>query len=221
MLVTDDEAINQAARMVWSFGETRTPVETRDYHAYALGWMYRNNDLTAAFGRSQLKKLDRYLAAQKENAAVLLEELKDIPGLILPVEPAGHGHNWYNFTVRVEPEAAGYQGQPDEFRDRVMQALQAEGVPVGVYQRFILPRMTVFQARNAYGHGCPWECVHARKIFYRPEDFPVAERHARNHFGLTYPLRLPNGPEVAEKIGEAFRKVFDNVAFLQDIPVKT
>ncbi len=219
MLVTDDENIYQAARMVWSFGETRTPVESRDYHAYALGWMYRNNDLTAAFGRSQLTKLDYYLKVQKENAGILLEELKGIPGLILPVEPAGYQHNWYNFTVRVDARASNYQGNPEEFREKVMLALQAEGVPVGIYQRFILPQMTVFQARNAYGHGCPWECVHARKIFYDGHAFPVAERHARNHFGMTYPLRVPNGPEVAKKIGEAFRKVFDNLPAVFRIPL--
>ncbi|MCM8769640.1 MAG: DegT/DnrJ/EryC1/StrS family aminotransferase [Candidatus Omnitrophica bacterium] len=220
MLVTDNEEIYRAARMIWSFGETRTPVESRDYHAYALGWMYRNNDLTAAFGRSQLKKLDQYLAAQQENAAVLLEEIRNIPGLVLPVEPPGYKHNWYNFTVRVEATSAGYDGQPDEFRDKVLQALQAEGVPVGIYQRFILPRMTVFQARNAYGRGCPWDCPWARKVVYDPDDFPVAEKHARSHFGMTYPLRLPNGPEVARQVGEAFRKVFDQVSLLRDVPLK-
>lgn len=217
MLVTDDENIYQSARMVWSFGETRTPVESRDYHAYALGWMYRNNDLTAAFGRSQLTKLDYYLQVQKENAGILLEELKGIPGLILPVEPTGYQHNWYNFTVRVDARACNYQGNQEEFREKVMLALQAEGVPVGIYQRFILPRMTVFQARNAYGHGCPWECVHARRISYRVDDFPVAEKHAQTHFGMTYPLRVPNGPEVAKKIGEAFRKVFDNLSAVSRI----
>ena len=71
MFVTDDEPLHAAAQKLWSFGETRTPLEDRDYHAYALGWMYRNNDITAAFGRAQLTKMDGYLARQKENAARL------------------------------------------------------------------------------------------------------------------------------------------------------
>ena len=57
MFVTDNEEMKNAAAMLWSFGETRTPVENRDYHAYALGWMYRSNDLSMAFGRAQLRKL--------------------------------------------------------------------------------------------------------------------------------------------------------------------
>jgi len=60
MFVTDDDTLNGKATQLWSFGETRTPVENRDYHAYALGWMYRNNDLAAAFARAQLKKLDHH-----------------------------------------------------------------------------------------------------------------------------------------------------------------
>ncbi len=155
MFVTDDEEIYNKARMLWSFGETRTPMESRDYHAYALGWMYRGNDLTAAFGRAQLTKMDRYLNVQRENAALLLDLLKGTPALILPAEPRGHTHNWYNFTSRIDMRAARWTGDKKMFRNAVMAALKAEGAQVGVWQNFILPAMTVFQAQNAYGHGCP------------------------------------------------------------------
>ena len=59
--------------------KTRTPMESRDYHAYALGWMYRNNDLTAAFGRAQLSRLSDLLQIQRENAAALLDGLSASP----------------------------------------------------------------------------------------------------------------------------------------------
>ena len=98
MFVTDDEELLQKARTLWSFGETRSPVEARDYHVYALGWMYRNNDLTAAFGRAQLTRLDLYLEWQKRNVHQLHEQLQGTPYLLLPSEPAGHEHNWYNYV---------------------------------------------------------------------------------------------------------------------------
>lgn len=87
MFVTNDEEIARKARQLWSFGETSTPMESRDYHAYALGWMYRNNDLTAAFGRSQLARLDEHLAVSRGHAPVLYEALQGIKGLILPTAP--------------------------------------------------------------------------------------------------------------------------------------
>jgi len=209
MFVTDNEEIAARARMVWSFGETRTPSEKRDYHAYALGWMYRNNDLTAAFGRAQLTRLDEYIRIQRRHAAILLKELADVEGLILPVEPPGHKANHYNFTCRIDCRALGWKGHPSRFRDAVMKALNAEGVPAHVWQHFILPAMTVFQAKNAFGKGSPW-CF-GGKVDYDPKKFPEAQRHTDSHFGMTNPLRAPNGPEAARAVAKAIRKVFANI----------
>jgi dTDP-4-amino-4,6-dideoxygalactose transaminase len=210
MFVTDDDDLRRRAVQVWNFGETATPSESRDYHAYALGWMYRGNDLTAAFGRAQLAKLDRHLRMARENAALLLDRLRDLRGLILPVEPEGHTHTYYNFTCRVVPTAFGWTGEPKRFVDAIMKALQAEGVPAHTWQRFMLPMMTVFRARNAYGRGCPWACANAGEgVSYDPAPFPNARRHCDTHFGMTTPLRAPNGPETAEKTATAIRKVLD------------
>jgi dTDP-4-amino-4,6-dideoxygalactose transaminase len=212
MFVTDDEEIYKKAAMLWSFGETRTPVESRDYHAYALGWMYRAGDLVAAFGRAQLKKMDNYFKAQRENGAALNDALKGVKGLITPHEPKGHTHNWYNYTSRIDMKAIGWKGEPGKMRNAIMKALQDEGVPVSVWQSFILPNMTVFKAKNAYGGGCPWSCNGAGKgVEYIPENYPAANRHCETHFGMTYPLRAPHDTKVAKKVGEAFRKVFENI----------
>lgn len=217
MFTTNNDDIANAARQIWSFGETRTPLQSRDYHAYALGWMYRNNDLTAAFGRAQLTRMDEYFAAQRANAAVLLKGLEGIRGLIVPTEPAGHTHNWYNFTSRIDMDALGWTGNPVVMRDAIMQGLQAEGVPVGVWQHFILPAMTVFLAKNAYGQGCPWTCPFQTDVEYDPTQYPAAQKHCDTHFGMTYPLRAPHGPEVAQAVAAAFRKVFEQTEQLPAI----
>ena len=211
MFVTDNEDIYNKAKMLWSFGETRTPMESRDYHAYALGWMYRGNDLTAAFGRAQLTKMDRYFKIQRENAALLLDLLENTPALILPIEPKGHTHNWYNFTSRIDMRAAGWTGDQKMFRNAVMAALRAEGAQVGVWQSFILPSMTVFQAQNAYGHGCQWRCANTKPVKYDPSAYPMAQLHTETHFGMTYPLRAPNGKSVVRATARAFQKVFNNL----------
>ncbi|WP_437926539.1 DegT/DnrJ/EryC1/StrS family aminotransferase [Sorangium sp. So ce291] len=215
MFVTDDEEMLRAARSLWSFGETRTPAESRDYHVYALGWMYRNNDLTAAFGRSQLRKLDGFLSAQRENAQALAEELRGTPGLILPTEPAGYEHNWYNYTLRFDMEALGHLDDASDFRYRIVKALQAEGVRTDVWQSFILPAMTVFQAKNGFGHGHPWSSPQARRsVDYSTAQYRMAQRHCDTHTGMTRPLRAPNGPDVARLTGAAIRKVMENVRYL-------
>lgn len=208
MFVTDNEEILQKARQIWSFGETATPSQSRDYHAYALGWMYRNNDLTAAFGRAQLTRLDRYMEILKQNGDYLHKSLRNLKGLIRPTQPEGHSHTWYNFTSRIDMRAVGWSGEPGRFRDAVMKALQAEGVPVGIWQHFILPAMTVFRAKNAYGKGCPWSCQYSQDVEYKPENYPEAQRHCDVHFGMTTPLRAPNGRKAVKAVAEAFHKVF-------------
>lgn len=211
MFVTNNEEYAALAKQLWSFGETRTPLDDRDYHAYALGWMYRASDLVAAFGRAQLKKLDGYFQTQRENGAALTEALQGIKGLITPTEPEGHTHNWYNYTNRIDMDAIGWTGDPVRMRNAIMACIKAEGGQVSVWQRFILPAMTVFQAKNAYGNGSPWAENDAMDMDYNPARFPVARRHADTHFGMTVPLRAPNGPDVAKATGEAIRKVFDNI----------
>jgi dTDP-4-amino-4,6-dideoxygalactose transaminase len=210
MFVTDDEDLAQRARMVWSFGETRAPSEKRDYHAYALGWMYRNNDLTAAFGRAQLTKLDTYMAALERNARALDAQLQGLRGLTPPCVPDGCRPNWYNYVVRLDAAAFGFAGPPSAFRDSVVAAIGAEGAPVAVWQSFILPEMTVFQAQNAYGDGCPWKCPHSRPVSYDPAAFPVARRHQESHFCVVQPLRFPNDEATGRLLGQAIRKVLEH-----------
>lgn len=212
MFVTNDEELRGRAAQLWSFGEVRTPSEDRDYHAYALGWMYRANDITGAFGRAQLRKLDGYLEQQRENVAVLDEELKGIPGLILPIEPEGHKHTYYNYVLRIDNKTLGWNGKPDRLRNAVFKAIQAEGVKVSLWQRFILPRMTVFQAKNAYGGGVPWSLPGADEgVDYTPTNYPVAQRHCDTHFTLSMPIRSPNGPEVIRRLAGGIRKVMENL----------
>jgi dTDP-4-amino-4,6-dideoxygalactose transaminase len=139
MFVTNDEEMHARAKQLWSFGETRTPLEQRDYHAYALGWMYRNCELVAAFGRAQLTRLDGYLRVEKENVLRLANCLEGTPHLILPRAPGGCEHNWYNYTIRFEMEALGHAHDARAFRDRIVEAMRAEGVETGVWQSFILP----------------------------------------------------------------------------------
>jgi len=218
MFVTNDEAMHRRAQALWSFGEEVGPTERRDYHVYAMGWMYRNNDLTAAFGRAQLKKLDHHLAVQKENAALLTRELQGTPHLIPPTRPPNGEHNWYEYTVRFDMDALGHADDARAFRAKIVRALNAEGLTTYIWQSFILPAMTVFQNKDGYGHGCPWSCPHAQPVDYSLDRFPMAAKHTDWHAGVNMPLRAPNDSEVVMLVAAAIRKVMENVGQLEDLP---
>ena len=214
MFVTDNEEIYKGASKLWSFGETARPEQDRDYHAYSLGWMYRNNEITAAYGRAQLSKYDYYFKTLRANGEYLLENLKGTPNLLLPYEPEWATHNWYNFNLRIDFDKLGITDPQEQvtFRNAVCEALKAEGIAAMVWQRFILPEMTVFRAKNAYGHGYPWSIPGADEgVDYSLEKFPNALAYSRKYISLVKTLRAPNGLDIAAQVRDGIVKVFENL----------
>ena len=214
MFVTDDKDIYDAAAKLWSFGEIARPEQNRDYHAYSLGWMYRNNEITAAYGRAQLSKYDYYFKTLRANGEYLLENLKGTPNLLLPYEPEWATHNWYNFNLRIAFDKLGITDPQEQvnFRNAVAAALKDEGIGASVWQRFILPEMTVFRAKNAYGHGYPWSIPGADEgVDYSLEKFPNALAYSRKYIALVKTLRAPNGLDIAVQVRDGIVKVFENL----------
>ncbi|MHB8763270.1 MAG: DegT/DnrJ/EryC1/StrS family aminotransferase [Deferrisomatales bacterium] len=91
----------------------------------SLGTNGRLTEVQAAVGRVALAKLPAWLAARRRHAAALAEGLGRLPGLRVPAPPAGVGHAWYKFYAFLRPEALA----PGWDRERILQAIWAEGVP--------------------------------------------------------------------------------------------
>jgi hypothetical protein len=77
--------------------------------------------------------------------------------------------------------------------------------------------MTVFQAKNGYGEGCPWSCSHAQPVDYSLDQYPVAQKHCDTHTGILPPLRAPNGLEAVELTARGIRKVMENLSQLKGV----
>ena len=107
-------------------------------------------------------------------------------------------------------DALGHTHDASEFRFKIVSALRAEGVETGVWQAFILPAMTVFQAKDGFGKGHPWSSPHAGPVDYSVSQYPNAQKHCDRHTGMTTPLRAPNGSAMAKLAAEAIRKVIEN-----------
>ncbi len=213
LFVTDDEAMKERGRSLLLFGDFQKPSNDPRFHSYGLGYMYRYNDLCAAYARAQLRSLDKTIAHARRMFAILREGLAGTPGLILPVEPPGTKENGYNFVCHVAPRAVGYRGPVNYFREAIVSALAAEGVSAFVWQRRILPEMAAVAARNAFGNGSPWRERHSR-VHYDPRRFPVALDHTDRYFVIGG-MRLPNTERLAEQTVEAVRKVFGHLDELE------
>jgi perosamine synthetase len=206
LLVTNDDAIFERAARIWQFGEVLQADGSRDYDAHAVGWNYRTCELSAAFARSQLGRLDETIAAVRANCRHRGRRLAGVAGLRLPPEPADRTHTFWRYTLRLEPEELGLDVPVAEAGQAVRSALRAEGVEL--YDGdLLIPGMTLFRERAGYGRGCPWTCGHFRgTVSYDPADFP----RARDWLDRAVPIvhrTPPNGRELMDCYAEAVRKV--------------
>ncbi len=210
LFVANDEALFNRGRSLVLFGDFALHGEEFDEdRAHGLALMCRYNDLSAAYARAQLTQLDDGIAHAREAFAILREKLAGLPGLILPVEPEFATENAYNFVCHVDPEGLGYSGPVNYAREAIVAALQAEGAPVSVWQRYILPELAAVKSRNAYGNGSPWR-ESGSTVSYDPAQFPNALYHSASYFIISG-LRQPNPLSLADKIAEAVHKVWDNL----------
>ncbi len=118
----------------WSFkdhGKSYEAVYHRQ-HAPGFRWLHesfgtnwRMTELQAAIGRIQLRKLPTWTEDRTRHAATLTSGFEALPALRLTPLPTDLGHAWYKYYAFVRPEAL----KEGWTRDRIMEAVCAEGVP--------------------------------------------------------------------------------------------
>jgi len=212
LFTTNDDAIHDRAAQLQYFGERVTVGREREeqqYNAHGLGWMYRGDMFSQAFVRSQLKRLDANNALRVRNCRYLTEHLRRIPGIETPYVPPECEPVYYNYVVGFNPAAAGLDVSALTMREKCQEALKAEGVPVGQWQRRSVPAQDVFQKRIGYGHGCPWSCRPNAPV-YRIEDYPRANDFVDSHC-YVFDVNPPNGLELMGLYVAAFQKVMGNL----------
>ncbi len=131
MVTTDDPALWSK---VWSYkdhGKSREAVY-KENHPPGFRWLHesigtnlRMTEMQAAIGRIQLQRMPDWHQHRQENAAAILDAATNLPGLRVPVVPAEMTHAWYKCYLFVESDKL----LPDWTRDRLIEAINARGVP--------------------------------------------------------------------------------------------
>lgn len=147
MILAHDTAL---ARRMWSakdHGKSWNAVYERE-HPPGFRWLHetlgtnaRMTELQAAVGLRQLAKLDRWVGRRREHADVLRSALERHDALWVPKPPEGVRGAFYRLYARVRPEALADGWS----RDRVMVALEAEGLPCRVGSCAEVYREKVFE----------------------------------------------------------------------------
>src|SRR3989442_12069829 len=121
-----------------------------DSQATLRGWMYLPGELTSALARSQLQRLAETTARSQRNAARLSERLARLPGVEPPAVPPNRTHVFHKYRVRLDPERAEVRLSSPALRDRLLEALRAEGVEAVLWQTVPLPWHPLFASRERY-----------------------------------------------------------------------
>ena len=130
-VVTDEGDLWEAMFALRDHGKSYQAVNRRD-HPTGFRWLHesfgtnaRMTEFQSALGRLQLRRLDQSLASRRANAAAINNACRDMPGLRVTEPPPAVGHAYYKHYLFVEPGAL----RPGWDRDRIMEAITAEGVP--------------------------------------------------------------------------------------------
>ena len=89
-------------RFEWQLGDLPTGYDHKYIYSH-IGYNLKATDMQAALGLSQLKKLDRFVQARKDNFAYLYAQLSEVQGLILPVATPKSDPSWFGFPITLDP----------------------------------------------------------------------------------------------------------------------
>jgi len=158
------------------------------YEVTQVGINYRMSEMSAALGRTQIKKLPEILRRRATNFALLRDRLTALGNVrVLDGKAPGTTNSHYCLVAVLEGPLAGK-------RDQVVRAINARGVGTSVYYPQPVPRMAHYKKKYGYEAG----------------RFPHAEQISDSGFAL------PVGPHLGEDdmkyVGDAFASVVQEAA---------
>jgi dTDP-4-amino-4,6-dideoxygalactose transaminase len=131
MFTTNDTELWQRAWSYKDHGKSYDAVYNRE-HPIGFHWLHetfgtngRMTEMQSAIGRVALKKVPSWVETRRKHAAILNNRLAMVNGLRIAVPPPHCYHAYYKYYAFVRPEHL----QPGWDRDRIMQAINVEGVP--------------------------------------------------------------------------------------------
>ncbi|WP_247004546.1 DegT/DnrJ/EryC1/StrS family aminotransferase [Halosolutus gelatinilyticus] len=195
IVVTDDDVLADRARLMHNIG--RRQGATGYYH-YHLASNRRLSELQAALALGQLEKLDAENEARERNERVLLDELESIDGIHTKPRDnrvTARGYCVENFRY----DAEAFDGLS---REQFIQALNAEGVPVGEGYEMPLYRQPAFY-RNEVARFLPAD---AEIPDYPNLHLPGVEEICRTNVAYSHRMLLADEAGI-RSVADAIRKV--------------
>jgi len=158
LVITDNDSYANIVRALRNQG--RAPGDTWLQHTY-LGYNYRLDELSAALGVSQMKRMNKLLEKRRRVANLYNTKLGDIHGVEKPfISPNTTKMSWFVYVIRLDERFD---------RDKIAEKLDIAGIPVRPY---FLPIHLQPYMVNQFG--------------YQPGDYPITEDLGRRSLALPF-----------------------------------
>ncbi|MCW7466181.1 UDP-4-amino-4,6-dideoxy-N-acetyl-beta-L-altrosamine transaminase [Leptospira levettii] len=187
MCVTNNLDIANFIYRLRSHGITRNPKEMTEapdgswyYQQIDLGYNYRMNDIQAALGLSQLKRLDQIVQKRHRIKDYYNKILSDLP-LVLPQEMDYAKSSLHLYVVQIKPK------EMKAGRKEVFERLRQSGILVNVHY------IPIYH-----------QPYYQKKYNFKYSDFPEAEKYYNNVISL--PIYPELTKEDQDRIKEAIVK---------------
>jgi dTDP-4-amino-4,6-dideoxygalactose transaminase len=158
MVVTDDEALADAVRMLRNYGQRQK------YHHLIQGFNRRLDTLQAAILRVKLKYLEEANAARRRHARLYGQLLADSP-VVTPAVSAYAEHVYHLYVVRVEN------------RDGLNAILHDRGIATGIHYPVPIHLQPAYQDLGYVRGDFPITEQYAEQVLSLPM-YPELEREA-------------------------------------------
>ena len=145
VIVTDDDDLAERLQLIRNHAEVVVQGKGVQNLVNMVGFNYRMTEIEAAIGSEQLKKLKGLLEARQTNAEYLTTRLRGLPGITPPLVRPFATHGYYVYALRYNAGVTGIT------RAKFVEALKAEGVPIG--EGYVRPLYLepLYQQRIAFG----------------------------------------------------------------------
>jgi perosamine synthetase len=207
VVVTNDPDLAERVALIRNHGEVVAKDKGVEDIVNLVGFNYRMTEIEAAIGIEQLKKLPSLHPPRVRAAGFLTERLGSFPGLMTPVTRDEVVHGYYRYALRFDESVVGVS------RDRFVDALNAEGIPMvkGYTEPLYLEPM--YQRRIAFGRdGFPWTYPSWKgSVDYSLGSCPVIERLYYRELMCTDVIHAQvTEPDLLDVVA-AFEKIYSNL----------
>tara|TARA_B100000989_G_scaffold270718_1_gene226986 strand:+ start:783 stop:2051 length:1269 start_codon:yes stop_codon:yes gene_type:complete len=171
IIVTNNRYLAKRCKLIRNHAESLVNKDiSKNELSNLIGYNFRMTEIQAAIGIEQLKKLDKIIYQKQETATKLINGLKNLKGIKLPIIKKGCTHAFYNFAIQIDKSVIKVS------RDKIFKNLKLEGVPVSnAYPSIHL--LPLFQKKIAFGNlHFPWSQNKKNRIIsYKKGICPTAE----------------------------------------------